>query len=647
MTSPWPLALSLALGTLLIAAVCMLASLMRRRDRDRLEAERARRDLDALREMQQANLEAVTLAIDSRDPAARGHVRKVQRYALTLSRAMARPATERQGIRVAALLHDVGKVVVPDHLLCKPGRLSQVEFERVKAHPEAGVAILQPAGLPEPVLAMIRHHHERWDGSGYPSGLLGEAIPMGARILAVADAFEALTADRSYRARMTPADAAALIEAWSGIQFDPAVVVALKENLDELVRVGESGTADRALLDAPPGDADRLASAMDVGGFGDALHQSIEAPPVKPIEPGPRTPPVAGALVRDTYGAQREVYALYEIARTLGSTLRLNEVLDLVVSRIAQLIPFRTCVVYLMLPGGAEMAARFASGANAAALRGRRVRVGEGITGWAAAHRSSRFSGNPDLEMGGAHLDSAGYGTVAAFPLCHGEEVLGVITLAYPKSGACSDDDVRVMEIIARLAAGAVHDGRLASVAAGGESLTDPLTHLPTERFLRQVFEQETLRSQQSGQPLAVVAMDLDDFGALNLRVGQETGDRFLVEVARVLRSHLRGPDIMVRLEGDAFAAILPGSGFAAAALLAERLQQAVDGYTLRTSPEAAPARSGLSVGISIYPLDGERLEDLLERAHLNRLRNKQARKAARASAPENVLPFKSPGRPA
>jgi diguanylate cyclase (GGDEF)-like protein len=425
------------------------------------------------------------------------------------------------------------------------------------------------------------------------------------------------------------------------------VVVALRENLGEVMQAGEGESLDRALLPPAPGETAIPDPSGDVGGFGDALHQSIEGTATKSIDAAPRTPPAAGAALRDTYAAQREVYALYEIARTLGSTLRLSEVLDLVVSRIAQLIPFRTCVVYLAMPGGAELTARFASGANAAALRGRRVRVGEGITGWAAAHRSSRFSGNPDLEMGGAGLDSDAYGTIAAFPLCHGEEVLGVITLAYPKTGACSDDDVRAMEIISRLAAGAVHDGRLASAAAGAETLTDPLTHLPTERFLRQVYEQETLRSQQSGQPLAVVAMDLDDFGALNLRVGQEAGDRFLVELARVLRGHLRGPDIMVRLEGDAFAALLPGSGFAAAALLAERLQQAVDGYTLRPSAEGAPVRSGLSVGIAIYPLDGERLEDLLERAHLNRLRNKQARKAARAASPQNVIPFKTPGRPA
>ncbi|HKQ97654.1 MAG TPA: HD domain-containing phosphohydrolase, partial [Candidatus Polarisedimenticolia bacterium] len=520
MTSPGPVALPLVLGTFLLASVFLLAALVRRRGQERLEAERTGRDLAAMREMQQATLEAVTLAIDSRDPGSRGHVRKVQRFALALAHGMERPGTERQALRVAALLHDVGKVVVPDHLLCKPGRLSQVEFERVKAHPTASVAILAPAGLPEPVLEMIRHHHERWDGTGYPDGLRGESIPMGARILAVADAFEALTADRSYRARMTPADAAALIDAWSGIQFDPAVVVALRMNLDDVMRAGESESIDRALLPAATAAGGASGASEDLGGFGDALHQSIEAPIAKPAESAPRTPLAAGT-VRDTYAAQREVYALYEIARTFGSSLRLNEVLDLVVSRIAQLIPFRTCVVYLSTPGSADLVARFASGANAAAMRGRRVRVGEGITGWAAAHRSSRFSGNPELEVGGAGLDASAYGTVAAFPLCHGDEVLGVITLCYPKAGGCSDDDVRVMEIIARLAAGAVHDGRLASVSAGTETLTDPLTHLPTERFLKQVFEQETLRSQQSGQPLAVVAMDLDDFGALNARIGQ------------------------------------------------------------------------------------------------------------------------------
>ena len=645
-----------------VVAVAWAAARFLRTLRGRLEG--ATRELLDLRDLHQATLEAVTLAIDGRDPAARGHVRRVQKYSLALARLLDRPMEERQAIRLAALLHDIGKVVIPDHLLCKPGRLSESEFERIKEHPEAGVSILAPAGLPEPVLRIIRHHHERWDGTGYPAGLRAEAIPPGARILAVADSFEALTADRAYRARMEPAEALALIEVWSGVQFDPAIVTALKENVAAVVEAGarverEAAAPDPVAMDRGAMDqvgAGRSAlpaaaspdHALDHGGFGDALHQGIAPAPVpRGAAPHPRTPlasgPVGGA--RDAYAAQREVYALYEIARTLGSTLRIGEVLDLVVSRIAQLVPFRTCVVYLAESGNGDLVARFVSGANAAALRGQRVRVGEGISGWAAGHRSTRFSASAEMELTGSGVEPVGYGTVAAFPLCHGDEMLGVVTLLYPAAATCLDDHVRVMEIIARLAAGAVHDGRLAA-APESPALTDPVTHLPTERYLRQVFEQETVRSQQSGSPLALVAMDLDDFGILNTRLGPAGGDRFLMEVGRVLRSHLRGHDILVRMGDDEYAALLPGSGFAAAALLAERLQQAIDGFALHLTEDGPAARAGLSVGIAIYPLDGEAIDDLLERARLNGLRNKQARKAARSATP-NVLPFRPSGRSA
>ena len=201
----------------------------------------------------------------------------------------------------------------------------------------------------------------------------------------------------------------------------------------------------------------------------------------------------------------------------------------------------------------------------------------------------------------------------------------------------CLDDHIRLMEIIARLAAGAVHNGRMTAVETSG--LTDELTHLPSGRYLKQLFDQETIRSQQSGQPLAVLEMDLDDFKALNDRFGTTAGDRFLMEVGRVLRSHLRERDVLVRLQEDEYAALLPGSGFAAAALLAERLQQAVEAFGLRLDEEGRTARAGVSIGIAVYPLDGESLDDLLARAMLNRARNKHARRSARAASP-NVIRF-------
>jgi diguanylate cyclase (GGDEF)-like protein len=366
-------------------------------------------------------------------------------------------------------------------------------------------------------------------------------------------------------------------------------------------------------------------------------HRRRRAVPATPLR-ADRT--MAGASAIDAQATQREIFALYEIAQTLGSSLRLGDVLDLVVTKIALLVPFRTCVVYQAHEEG-DLRARYVAGANAVSLRTRRMRLGEGVTGWAAENRLSRISEDPGLDLEGTGIDAIPYGSVAAFPLLHHDELLGVITVLFPATSPCLEEQKRAMEVVARLLSGAMHEGRLATGEDPASALVDPVTHLPTERHLRQAFEKAVLQCQPSGQALALVEMDLDDFAALNERAGREAGDRFLMEVGRVLRSHLRERDVLVRLDDDRFGALLPGSGFAAAALLTERLQQAVDGFALRLEEEGPILGAGLSVGIALYPVDGEALDELMRRAALNRARNKHARQQARAASP-NVVPFRS-----
>ncbi|HEV8702929.1 MAG TPA: HD domain-containing phosphohydrolase [Candidatus Polarisedimenticolia bacterium] len=655
------------------------------------------RRLDDLMQVHLSTIEALAMAIDAKDPHAQGRTRRVQAYAMELARLMKVPRLEFEAVRAAALLHDIGKLAIPDHLLHKPGKLTDMEFQKVKAHPAVAADILAHVNFPYPVVPAVRHHHERWDGSGYPDGLKGEAIPLAARVLAVADAFEALTSDRAYRGRKSPEEACALIEAWSGMQFDPAVVTTLRRNLGRLIvspyRASQGATGPAVPGDAASGPleaADILGlwsgvpagSQSDPGGFGESLHRGIGAERIDDVyagpagavpagpggdREGPSSPGIPGPLdalqqgvaqsniwlERDESGAivgrqtavlstissaHREVYSLYEIAQSLGSSLRLPEVLDLVAGKIGQLVPFRSCVIYLLEDHSDSLSARFVSGANVENLRGRALRVGEGITGWAALQKSNRFSQSVDLDLAGAGLDLSEYSTAAAFPLIHDGQVLGVITLYFPKGVTCLDDHIRMMDIIVRLAAAAVRNGTL--FAETQESaLTDGLTNLPNSRYLRQVFEQEKVRSQQAGQPMAFLEADLDNFKVINDRFGHHVGDRYLSEISRVLKSHLRERDILVRLSGDEFAALLPMTGFAQAALLAERLQQAVDLFRLRLE-EGNVARSGLSIGIALFPQDGEGFEDLLVRADHNMYQNKAARKNARLEMNPNVLPF-------
>ncbi|OLC55664.1 MAG: hypothetical protein AUH92_01630 [Acidobacteria bacterium 13_1_40CM_4_69_4] len=669
-----------AVSCVVIPPILLLAGFVYRSYK-RHVAESLRR-LDDLMQVHLSTIEALALAIDAKDPHAQGHTRRVQVYALELARRMRIPRQELEAVRAAALLHDIGKLAIPDHLLHKPGKLSEMEFQKVKAHPSVATDILANVRFPYPVLPAIRHHHERWDGSGYPDGLKGEEIPLVARVLAVADAFEALTSDRAWRVAKSHQEACALIETWSGTQFDPALVNVLRQGLDAIVeaasRVPEHthawAHAEQGSGDDPLPSLDALGlwngsptPGEDAGGFGDSLHQGVSAEgtrgaPAGPDDAGdrPAAAPQTGVwLERDPSGAivgrqtsvlssissaHREVYSLYEIAQTLGSSLRLSEVLEIVATKIGQLVPYRSCVIYLLEDDGETLSARFAAGASAESLRGRSLRLGEGITGWAATQGRNRFSNSPELDLDGAGVDLTDYATVAAFPLDHDGKVLGVITLYFQQGVPCLDDHVRMMDIIAKLAASAVFNSTI--FAETQESaLTDALTNLPNSRYLRQGFEQEKIRSQQAGQPMAFLEADLDSFKAINDRYGHHVGDRYLSEASRVLKSHLRERDVLVRLSGDEFAALLPLTGFAQAALLAERLQQAVDLFTLRLE-EGKVARAGLSIGIALYPQDGEGFEDLLVRADHNMYQNKSARKNARLERAPNIVPFptKSPG---
>src|SRR5438093_9396152 len=441
--------------------------------------------LDDLMQVHLSTIEALALAIDAKDPHAQGRTRRVQAYALELARRLRVPRQDYEAVSAGALLHDIGKLAIPDHLLNKPGKLSDIEYQKVKAHPSVAADILANVHFPYPVLPAVRHHHERWDGSGYPDGLRGESIPLAARILAVADSFEALTSDRAWRGRKSPEETCALIEAWSGIQFDPAVVTVLRRNLPEVIGAVSA-------VPEPPGSASadarsRLDDALaridstgiwngpssedeDPGGFGDSLHRGIggeRRPGVRDPggSPGDVPPPDTQTSVwleRDSSGAivgrqtsvlssiasaHREVYALYEIAQTLGSSLRLPEVLDLVVTKIGRLVPYRSCVIYLLEDDHEALSARFTSGANLEQLRGRSLRVGEAITGWAASQKSNRFSSSPDLDLSGSGIDPSEYSTVAAFPLIQDGKALGVISLYYPQGVHCRDDNIRRFDL--------------------------------------------------------------------------------------------------------------------------------------------------------------------------------------------------------
>lgn len=181
-----------------------------------------------------ATVGALANAIEARDPYTRGHTDRVSRMALVICEAMGWNRDQLRVAKMGALLHDIGKIGVPDSILLKPGRLEPQEMERMRAHPTIGAMILQGIDELRPAVPFVIAHHERWDGRGYPHGLSTDSIPLEGRILAIADSFDAMTSARPYRAPMALDEAAEEIRRCSGSQFDPAMVAVF----DDLFRAG-------------------------------------------------------------------------------------------------------------------------------------------------------------------------------------------------------------------------------------------------------------------------------------------------------------------------------------------------------------------------------------------------------------------------
>ncbi|HEX6280186.1 MAG TPA: HD-GYP domain-containing protein, partial [Pyrinomonadaceae bacterium] len=292
-----------------------------------------------------ATVEALATAIDARDQVGVGHVRRTQIYAVGLGRMIGLSDDEIDALRTGALLHDIGKLAVPDHILNKPGCLTQAEMEKTKIHSSVGASILEKVGFPTPVVPTVKYHHEHWDGSGYPEGLRGSQIPLTARILSAADAFDTLRGARPYRPAISRDDACSFMRAGSGAQFDPNVVDVLIRNL----RIFE----------------DEIAA--------EGLHYETGAGGLRLGNP-------KSDYVEQIKQANREVFTLYSLAREFGAVMSLDDTMSLFARKVGEFVPYDACGVFLLDDTGEFATTAHVAGRDAAALARMRVKVGEGAT---------------------------------------------------------------------------------------------------------------------------------------------------------------------------------------------------------------------------------------------------------------------------
>lgn len=437
-------------------------------------------------------VEALALAIERIDDLAGDHLRRVRLYALELGRRMGLGAEALQALEYAAMLHDVGELAVPQHILSKPGRLTPEEFEKTKIHAAAGAELVERVQFPVPVAPLVRAHHERWDGGGYPDGLKGEQIPLGARILAVVDCLDALTSERWYRPARTRPEALRLLEAQAGQAFDPAVVRTLLESERE-----QEWTAE-------PADSGRETDYLS----------AIAA-------------------------ARQEAQLLYSLSGELDGSLNVAETLEKVREGLQPLIEHDAIALYLRRDNTLEPA--YVAGVDAESLSAAEIPMGHGVSGWAAAARRPALNGRaaadcPALEGRG----TTALASALAVPLESEEGALvGTLTLYHARPEAFKKEHLRVLLAARAKIAQAVENAQRIQNAERNAT-TDPATALPNARALFLHLDAELARKRRYPGTLAVLCCEIPAEGEL------------LLAVSAALRHACREYDLVAR-SGDEF----------------------------------------------------------------------------------------------
>lgn len=568
------------------------------------------RHIEDVSRLHLATVEALASAIDAKDQTTHGHVRRVQIYAEGLARLYNLSRDEIEALRIGALLHDVGKLAVPDHILNKPGKLTVAEFEKMKIHPIVGAQILERVGFPYPVVPVVRHHHERWDGSGYPDGLKGDTIPITARILSVVDCFDAVHEDRHYRRGLTREQAIELLRQGAGTQFDPKVIDLFLLHLarfEEIIADEQIEEAGRSLPSLP------AAGAVAIPANGLMQNRT---------KPSATTP----SYIYEIKRAHQEVYALYEVAHTLGSSLNIEDAMAIIANKLGYVVKFDTCVIYRFYETSGVAVAEHVTGSYSEYFRGRCVVAGDGITGYVLANRQPLTHTDPVLDFTDLQLPpEAQYHAVAVFPLQKKDRLLGAIALYSMTVDDYTDDDMRLLDKVGRLASDAI-DNAIRYAESKSDALTDPLTALPNSRALNLRFEQEAARADLSNTPFHLLMLDLDNFKPVNDTYGHRVGDDFLKAIATLLGSQFTEYDFFARYAGDEFVALVGQMSDRQCDQLCDRLQRAVEQFSFCVRPKKY-ARVGISVGTALYGRDGATLDKLLLAADRAMYVNKNTRK--------------------
>jgi diguanylate cyclase (GGDEF)-like protein/putative nucleotidyltransferase with HDIG domain len=542
--------------------------------------EDANEHLAELNRLYLSTIETLAMAIDAKDQITHGHIRRVQTLAVGLARAIGvNDPLQIRAVEAAALLHDMGKLAVPEYILNKPGPLTPAEFEKMKLHASVGADILSAINFPYPVVPIVRHHHERWDGVGYPDGLKGSDIPIGARILSVVDCFDALTSDRPYRPRLSDADALRILTERRGSMYDPIIV-------DVFMRVYK---------EIAPSSID---TEYEKGGLSAITRGAL------PNTEGVLT---TGSRLDDISASTEEMLLLYELAQGLSGKTDLADAADLISKHLRRLVPATTCVFFVYDRNTDELAAAHAAGENASHFASIRIAMGQRLSGWVAANRQTILNSDPMLDLGEvARVLKPALRSCLSTPLLVDLELVGVLTVYSTHREAFTEDHRRIVEVVARQVSQTVQRA-IGFRQEQSEKLRDQLTGLPNRHHLERFVMSEL--ASAAGLPCSILLVDVSAFVS---RLHQRSASTdVLARVCELIRIALRGADLLFTYDAGRFVALLTQTDPSTADALMKRVGNEVARLCVAEDDPLAPA--SVRIGRACAPEDGLSLAQLVK----------------------------------
>ena len=540
-------------------------------------------------------VEALALTIEAKDQTTHDHLQRVKIFCVEVGKELKLGEMEMQALSVASLLHDIGKLAVPEYIISKPGKLSVEEFEKVKIHPSVGAEILERVGFPYPVAPIVRAHHEKWDGSGYPKGLRGTEIPIGARILSAVDYVDALASDRQYRRGMSAPEVIEKLQEQSGKSFDPNVVGILRRRFSEL-----EGMVRRKALATPSQDVQP--QTMTTG---------QEPAAGLAVWDAPTNTRQKGDVLDLISSARQEAQALFDLSRDLGASLSLSETLSVLAVKLQNLIPHDAMAVYIVR--GTHLIPEHVSGEDFRSLASLQIPMGEGLCGWVAQNQKVIVNGNPAVEPGAASdpMKVTRLKSALAAPLLGLKGVVGVLALYRLEASSFTSENLRVLLAVTSKTGLAVENA-LKYQQAEGTSTTDYLTGLPNARSLFMQLDRELARCERENSRLTVMVCDLRGFKHINERFGSEQGNLVLRLFAEKLQATCRKYDHVARMSGDEFVVVAPEMPEEAMKTRIRQLREMAQQVGIDVTGEDVMA---VDIGYATYPDDAAEAESLLEKA--------------------------------